>query len=177
MTQSTEPARDKGAEIPQSRKIDVRNDAIANDPALPGTGTAATFGGLLPGTSPASSCSSPAGQYSTDPDTQVVDGRWATVKQIAVTACQTTPLEVGTFSQKQRQGHRRDEERARRICHGEAFGSRPARGEARGSLQYKNDHAAGGPEAAHERDRRHPRQPRPHRGLHLGHRGLRGARR
>ena len=131
-----------GAEV-RIEEIDVRDDVIANDPALPRSTTGGAFGGLLPGTYRVV-VFLPAGQYSTDPDTQVVDGRWATVKQITVTACQTASLEVGTFSQSNGKvtGGMKNVPGGFATA-GFQFQTSP-KGEARGSLQY-NDHAAGGP--------------------------------
>jgi hypothetical protein len=131
-----------GAEL-RIEEIDVRDDVIANDPALPRSTTGGAFGGLLPGTYRIV-VFLPAGQYSSDPDTRVVDGRWATVKQITVTACQTTPLTVATFSMSNGKvtGGMKNVKGGFATA-GFQFQTSP-QGDPRGTLQY-NDHADGGP--------------------------------
>ncbi|MDP1860167.1 MAG: SdrD B-like domain-containing protein [Gemmatimonadaceae bacterium] len=131
-----------GAEV-RIEEIDVSDDVITNDPALPRTSTDGTFGGLLPGGYRVI-VFLPAGQYSIDPDTQVVDGRWATVKEITVVACQDTELNVDTFSQSDGKvtGGMKNLP-ASFATAGFQFQTGP-KGDPRGTLQY-NDHAAGGP--------------------------------
>lgn len=122
-------------------EIDVDDDVITNDPALPRTTTDGTFSDLLPGRYRIVAFL-PDGQYSIDPDTQVVDGRWATVKEITVTGCQTTHLNVDTFSMSTGKvtGGMKNVPGGFATA-GFQFQTSP-KGEPRGSLQY-NDH--GGP--------------------------------
>lgn len=131
-----------GAEI-RLEEVDVRDDVIANDPPLPRTTTGGAFGGLLPGTYRVI-VFLPSGQYSFDPDTQVFDGRWATVKTVTVNACQAAPLDVNTFSKSAGKvtGGMKNVQNGFATA-GFQFQTSP-KGEPRGTLQY-NDHAAGGP--------------------------------
>jgi len=126
-----------GAEI-RIEEIDVYDDVIPNDPTLPRTTTGGIFTGLLPGRYRVI-VFLPGGQYSIDSDTHVVDGRWATVKEIIVTACQTTSLTVEAFSMSTGKvtGGMKNVPGAFATA-GFQFQSSPT-GRARGSLQY-NDH-------------------------------------
>lgn len=131
-----------GAEI-RIEEIDVHDDVITNDPALPRTTTDGSFASLLPGRYRVIMLL-PDGQYSIDPDTQVVNGRWATVKEITVTACQTTGLNVDTFSKSNGKvtGGMKNVPGGFATA-GFEFQTSP-NGGPRGTLQY-NDHAGGGP--------------------------------
>ncbi len=131
-----------GAEI-RIEEIDVDNGVVTNDPALPRITTDGSFGGLLPGRYRVTMFL-PPGQYSIDADTQVVDGRWATVKEITVVACQTTGLNVNTFSRSNGKvtGGMKNVPGAFATA-GFQFQTGP-KGDPRGTLQY-NDHAGGGP--------------------------------
>lgn len=124
-------------------EIDVADDVITNDPSLPRTSTSGNFGGLLPGRYRVI-VFLPSGQYSTDPDTRVVDGRWATVKEIVVTACRNTPLQIDTLSLSNGKitGGMKNTPGGFATA-GFEFQTSP-KGEPRGTLQY-NDHADGGP--------------------------------
>jgi hypothetical protein len=131
-----------GAEI-RIEEIDVRDDVIVNDPALPRTSTGGTFGGLLPGRYRVT-VFLPDGQYSADPDTRVVDGRWATVKEVTVRPCQVETLTVDTFSGSAGKvtGGMKNV-RGGFATAGFEFQTSPS-GQPRGTLQY-DDHAADGP--------------------------------
>lgn len=71
---------------------------LANDPALPltTTGTPA-FGDLLPGTYRIVAFL-PDGVFTTDSDVQVVEGRFAIVKQVTVSECGTTTVPLRFFT-------------------------------------------------------------------------------
>ena len=70
---------------------------LSNAPALPWTTTTQAFTDLLPGTYRVIVFLDPD-VYTTDPDVQVVDGRWAIVKTIAIQQCTRTPLTVEVFT-------------------------------------------------------------------------------
>lgn len=70
---------------------------IDNDPALPRTTTNGEFSDLLAGTYQLTAYL-PEGVYSTDPGLQFVDGRLAIVREIDLTACQTTDEEIEMFT-------------------------------------------------------------------------------
>lgn len=69
---------------------------IHNEPELPRTTYDGSFPGLLPGTYTVIVFLGD-GVFSSDPDTQVVDGRWATVKTIVVEECESAALTVDVF--------------------------------------------------------------------------------
>ena len=116
---------------------------LDNDPALPLTRTDGAFTDLLPGTYRVTTFL-PDGVFSSDPDTTLVDGRWATVKTVTVTECGNTELTIDVFrsSRGKVTGGMKQEIDGGFATAGFQFQTH--RGEPRGSLQF-NDHTADGP--------------------------------
>jgi hypothetical protein len=115
---------------------------IRNDPQLPWTTHDGSFPGLLPGTYTVIVFLAD-GVFSSDPDTQVVEGRWATVKTIVVEECETAALTVDVF----RTSRGKVTGGMRELVPGDystaGFEFMTYRGTmTRGTLQY-NDHATG----------------------------------
>ncbi len=123
-------------------EIDVPG-ILDNEPALPRTTTQGSFDDLLPGRYRIT-VFLPEGVYSADPDTRVVDGRWATVKEIVVSACEDTGLNVKAFTASNGKvtGGMKNVPGGFATA-GFQFQTGP-KGDARGTLQY-NDHADDGP--------------------------------
>jgi hypothetical protein len=73
---------------------------LANDPALPRSGAGSTtFDGLLPGTYRVTVLL-PEGVFTADPDLTTVNGRFAIVKTVTVTACAETALDLHVFTKQ-----------------------------------------------------------------------------
>lgn len=120
-------------------EIDVPG-VLDNDPALPRTGDAGSFDNLLPGRYRVTVFLGDD-VFSADPDTQVIDGRWATVKEIIVSECETTELDVAVFraSNGKVTGGMKMDVPGGFATAGFEFQRSPT-GEPRGTLQYQ-DHA------------------------------------
>jgi hypothetical protein len=73
---------------------------LENEPSLPRTApeTPTTFGELLPGSYRVVAFL-PEGVYTTDPDVEPVEGRFAIVKDISVQECETTSLVLHTITE------------------------------------------------------------------------------
>lgn len=69
---------------------------LDNDPSLPRTSTGGSFADLLPGRYRVIVFLD-EDMFSADSDTQVIDGRWATVKEITVNQCSETELDIEIF--------------------------------------------------------------------------------
>ena len=152
-------------------EIAVADDVITNDPSFPRTSTTGSFGGLLPGRYRVI-VFLPGGQYSTDPDTRVVDGRWATVKEIVVMACRDTRLQIATVSQSNGKITGGMKNTPGGFATAGFQSSRPQGRAARhAAVQRPRGRRA---EAPHEPDRSDLGQQRSHRGIHLGHGRLPG---
>ncbi len=72
---------------------------LENEPALPLTASGVPdFGGLLPGTYEVTAFL-PEGEFTTDPDAVLVEGRFALVKQVTVSECETTEVPLHVFTE------------------------------------------------------------------------------
>ncbi|MGE5280717.1 MAG: SdrD B-like domain-containing protein [Chloroflexota bacterium] len=98
---SVEPVDDStGEPVPMEVRLEEGEvpGILENEPSLPRTMTGTpTFGELLPGTYRVVAFL-PEGVFTTDPDVVPVEGRFAIVKEVTVSECESTPVPLHLFT-------------------------------------------------------------------------------